>query len=137
MLAEGSIIALIGDLGTGKTIFVKGVVQGLGGDKGEVTSPSFVLVNQYQGRFPIFHIDLYRLSDLQEIEDLGWAELAFSSGITLIEWADKIGPLLPKEYLQVNFRWLHYGERELMFIAKGEEYKKIVNSLQEKWRREK
>lgn len=138
LLKAGNIVALIGDLGTGKTVFVKGVVRGLGGnDEDEVTSPTFVLVNQYQGRLPIYHMDLYRLSDLRELENLGWEEFAFSSGITLIEWAEKIVTLLPPEFLEVNFHWLDYAEREIIFNGRGRDYEELVNLLKKKWMEEK
>jgi len=134
----GSIIALIGDLGTGKTTFTKGVVRGLGGsDDDEVTSPSFVLVNQYQGRLPIYHLDLYRLEDEREFSDLGWEEFAFSRGITLIEWAEKIIPFLPPEFIEVHFQWLDQDARELTFVGKGEQGGQIINLLKKKWKGEK
>ncbi len=138
VLEAGSIIALIGDLGTGKTTFTKGVVRGLGGsDDDEVTSPSFVLVNQYQGRLPIYHLDLYRLEEERELNDLGWEEFVFSPGITLIEWAEKIIPFLPPEFIEVNFQWLDQNIRELTFVGHGEQGRKIIHLLKKKWKGEK
>lgn len=113
-------------------------MRGLGGNnEDEVTSPTFVIVNQYQGRLPIYHMDLYRLADSRELEDLGWEEFAFSSGITLIEWAEKIIPLLPAEYLEVKFLWLGYSEREIIFHGQGEQYAELINLLKKKWMEEK
>lgn len=138
VLEAGSIIALIGDLGTGKTTFTKGVVQGLGGSNDdEVTSPSFVLVNQYEGRLPVYHLDLYRLEDERELNDLGWEDFTFSAGVTLIEWAEKIIPFLPPEYLEVNFQWLDQNTRELTFVGHGEQGGKIINIFKRKWKGEK
>lgn len=137
VLEPGSIIALIGDLGTGKTTFAKGVMQGLGGsDDDEVTSPSFILVNQYQGRLPVYHLDLYRLQEERELADLGWEEFAFSPGITLIEWAEKIIPFLPPEFIEVNFQWVDQKSRELTFVGHGEQGRRIINLLKRKWKGE-
>jgi tRNA threonylcarbamoyladenosine biosynthesis protein TsaE len=137
MLPPGSVIALIGDLGSGKTVFVKGVAQGVGViDEKEITSPSFVLVNEYQGRLPIYHVDLYRLHHRREVEDLGWEELISSSGVTLIEWAEKVLPLLPKERMEVHFEWVNAVERKLMLVGRGELAQGWVRSLGEKWMEE-
>jgi tRNA threonylcarbamoyladenosine biosynthesis protein TsaE len=82
MLKEGMVIALSGDLGAGKTVLAKGIAKGLGiQEEGEVTSPSFVLVNEYSGRIPIYHIDLYRLGDPGEVEGLGWEEFLGGPGV--------------------------------------------------------
>ena len=136
-LAPGSLIALMGDLGTGKTVFVKGVALGVGvGTREEITSPTFVLVNEYQGRLPVYHIDLYRLRHMHEVEDLGWEELIFSSGVTLIEWAEKIMPLLPEERMDVHFEWVNAVERKLMLVGRGEAAQEWVRSLREKWNKE-
>ncbi len=138
ILEEGSIVALIGDLGTGKTTLAKGIVRGLGGSEDdEVTSPSFVLVNQYQGRLPIFHMDLYRLMNLRELTELGWEEFAFATGITLIEWAEKIKPFLPPEYVEINLQWLNQETREITFVGHGEQGRRIINLLKKKWKGEK
>ena len=137
LLPQGSVVALIGDLGTGKTVFAKGVAKGLGViDEQEITSPSFVLVNEYQGRWPVYHVDLYRLHRVREVEDLGWDELISSSGVALIEWAQKVLPLLPKERMEVHFEWLNAVERKLMLVGRGEAARESVRSLREKWRRE-
>ncbi len=138
VLEEGSIVALIGDLGTGKTTIAKGIVRGLGGrEDDEVTSPSFVLVNQYQGRLPIFHMDLYRLMNPRELSELGWEEFAFSSAVTLIEWAEKIKPFLPPEYVEINFQWLDQETREINFVGHGEQGRRIISLLKKKWKEEK
>lgn len=108
-----------------------------GSDEDEVTSPSFVLVNQYQGRLPIYHVDLYRLEEEKELNDLGWEEFAFSAGITLIEWAEKIIPYLPREFIEVNFQWLDQNTRELTIVGHGEEGRKIIDLLKRKWKGEK
>ena len=87
----GDIVLLFGDLGVGKTTLTQGICQGLGLDKGEyIRSPTFTLVNLYQGRIPINHIDLYRLESFAEIEALGLEEYLFSNSVSLIEWSEKL-----------------------------------------------
>jgi len=134
MLAQGSVVALMGDLGSGKTVLAKGIAQGLGmEDEREVTSPSFVLVNEYQGRVPVYHVDLYRLQRASEVEDLGWEELIFGPGVTIVEWAEKVPSLLPEERIEVHLHWVSPEERKLVFVGKGRAAKNLVNSLGHRW----
>src|SRR2546425_6955901 len=100
-LAAGAVVALTGELGAGKTCFVQGLVRGLGATV-RATSPTFVLVNQYQGRVPVHHVDAYRTDSLTELIDLGLLELMGGPGVTVIEWADKLRPLLPPETIYVH-----------------------------------
>ncbi|PYM73904.1 MAG: tRNA (adenosine(37)-N6)-threonylcarbamoyltransferase complex ATPase subunit type 1 TsaE [Candidatus Rokuibacteriota bacterium] len=100
-LAAGAVVALTGELGAGKTCFVQGLVRGLGATV-RATSPTFVLVNQYQGRVPVHHVDAYRTDSLTELIDLGLLELMGGPGVTVIEWADKLRPLLPPETIHVH-----------------------------------
>ena len=111
-LEPGDVIALVGERGAGKTCFVRGLVLGLGaGDV--VASPTFVLVNRYQGRVPIHHLDAYRTSSLSEVLDLGFDELITSGGITLIEWADRIAPLVPRGAVWVRISGLGAEPRQI------------------------
>ena len=90
-LLAGDIILLYGDLGAGKTTFTQGVAAGLGVDNEEyVRSPTFTLINQYQGRYPIYHIDLYRIDSYADILNLGFEELLYGEGVLIIEWAEKL-----------------------------------------------
>ena len=89
-LRPGDIILLHGDLGAGKTALAQGICQGLGITREYIRSPTFTLVNEYIGNFPVYHIDLYRLDDFSEIEALGLEEYLFSKGISIIEWAEKL-----------------------------------------------
>jgi tRNA threonylcarbamoyladenosine biosynthesis protein TsaE len=100
-LSTGDVVLLFGDLGAGKTAFVRGLAEGLGADHDEVTSPTFTLVQEYRGgRLPLIHADLYRLNDAREIEELGLDEIA-ADGVLAIEWADRL-PRLPEGAIDVR-----------------------------------
>jgi len=134
MLDQGMVVALSGGLGAGKTLLVKGIAGGLGvEDEGEVASPSFVLVNEYSGRFPVYHVDLYRLENPFEVEDLGWEEFFSGSGVTLVEWADKIPLVLPEERIEVQLYWIGEEERKLVFRGRGPIANRLVADLGKKW----
>lgn len=134
MLPPPSMVALIGELGAGKTLLAKGIAKGLGvEDEREVSSPSFVLVNEYRGRLPVHHVDLYRLRDSVEVEDIGWEEFISGPGVTLVEWAEKVPDLLPEERIEVHLHWVGAGERRLVFVGKGQAAKDLVNHLRKKW----
>ena len=100
-LGPGAVVALTGELGAGKTCFVQGLVRGLGATI-RATSPTFVLVNEYKGRVPIHHVDAYRTGSMTELMDLGLLEMVGGEGVTLIEWADKLVPLLPPDAVHVH-----------------------------------
>lgn len=100
VLLPGDVISLSGDLGAGKTVFVQGLLAALG-YQGRVTSPTFTLVHEYDARYPIVHMDIYRLNSYQEVLDLGFEELLGPNAIVLVEWGDAVGPLLPKRALDV------------------------------------
>ena len=97
----GDLIVLAGDLGTGKTAFTQGFARGLGVIE-QVTSPAFVLARSYDGRLPLTHLDVYRLDHLQELVDIGIAEMLDEGGVTLIEWGDVVTPVLPPDFLEVR-----------------------------------
>jgi tRNA threonylcarbamoyladenosine biosynthesis protein TsaE len=101
-LRLGDVVALTGELGAGKTCFVQGAAVAFGVPD-RVTSPSFVLRREYQGRMPVLHLDVYRLSTLQEVLDIGYEEALDRDWVTFIEWGDAMSPLLPVDYLEVEF----------------------------------
>ena len=111
-LTPGAVIACTGELGAGKTCFLQGLARGLGVTSG-VTSPTFVLVNQYRGRMPIYHLDAYRTGSLTELVDLGLEEMLHGDGVTVIEWADKLLPLLPARTIHVHLQGLGDEPREI------------------------
>jgi tRNA threonylcarbamoyladenosine biosynthesis protein TsaE len=104
-LRPGDVIASNGELGAGKTCFIQGLARGLGVTS-EVTSPTFVLVNQYRGRVPVYHLDAYRTTSLTELVDIGVEELFHGDGVTVVEWADRLLPLLPAGAITVTITGL-------------------------------
>lgn len=101
LLSPGAVVALTGELGAGKTCFIQGVVRGLDVPV-RATSPTFVLVNEYHGRLPVHHVDAYRTGSIAELADLGLDEMMSGEAVTVIEWADKLGPLLPASAIRVH-----------------------------------
>ena len=101
LVQAGDLVVLGGDLGAGKTAFTQGLAQGLG-VQDPVTSPAFVLVRSYVGRLPLTHIDVYRLDTIQEVVDLGIAEIVDAGGVTVVEWGDVVTPALPADFLEVR-----------------------------------
>jgi len=124
LVNSGDVICLTGDLGTGKTHFVKGFAKGLKIED-SITSPTFTIVNEYQGRLKLNHFDVYRVSDPEEIENIGFDEYIFSSAVSIIEWANFIEELIPKESLRINIiKVPEKGDnyREIEVTYKGERY---------------
>lgn len=109
-LKRGNIVGFIGELGSGKTTMIKGVVKNFSDN--EPTSPSFVLINEYPGEIPVFHFDLYRIENVKEMETLGWEEY-LNRGIVLIEWADKIIEELPEDTILVKISVEKNGKRKI------------------------
>ena len=130
LLGPGNVVALIGELGTGKTHLIKGLAGGAGVKRfSYVSSPSFTLIHEYPGKVSVTHVDLFRLNTEREAEDLGLEEYFQGQGITVIEWADKIPSLLPKNVLRIHLS--HTGEqtRSIEIIGKGSRYEEIVDNL--------
>jgi tRNA threonylcarbamoyladenosine biosynthesis protein TsaE len=110
-LQQGTVVALVGQLGAGKTQFVKGLVAGIGA-RGEVTSPTFTLIHEYTGgRLPIYHFDFFRIEDRQSAERLGLDEYFFGDGVSIVEWANKFRDLIPAGALWISFETKSETER--------------------------
>ena len=109
----GDTIVLKGPLGAGKTVFVRGLAQGLGIDEQLVTSPSFGFVNEYAGKPPLYHFDLYRLNDVVELYEIGWDEYLGRDGITVIEWGERAESLLPSRHYHIEFAMIDDTSRNI------------------------
>lgn len=119
----GDIILLYGDLGSGKTAISKGIAWGAGFED-IVTSPTFALMNQYNGKYPIYHFDIYRLSHPEDLYDLDYEEYFFGDGITLVEWPERMGDLIPEQYLKITLEKVEdFNQREIMIELVGNRYK--------------
>lgn len=119
-LGPGSVLALRGPLGSGKTCFAQGCGRGLGVEERYITSPTFVLVREYRGRLPFYHVDLYRLSPGPEIALLGLEEYIDGEGVTAIEWAEKLDGALPPRTIEISFAGTGETEREISISCPGE-----------------
>ena len=130
VLPPGCVIALIGTLGAGKTRLVQAITTAMGVPREAVTSPTFVLVNEYVGgRLPLYHFDTYRLRDEDEFIELGPEEYFSSSGITFVEWADRFESCLPEDRLTVRIEVLGASEREFVVSTGSGTYKTLVDKL--------
>ncbi|MBN1919338.1 MAG: tRNA (adenosine(37)-N6)-threonylcarbamoyltransferase complex ATPase subunit type 1 TsaE [Verrucomicrobia bacterium] len=122
LLGSGEVVGLFGELGAGKTTFIKGCALGLGvPDARVVTSPTFTLMNIYHGRCPVYHFDLYRIHSPGELAELGHADFFGGEGVSLVEWAERAGPLLPARALRVVCTTLGPDRRRIEVTRGGEE----------------
>ena len=124
----GSLIALCGDLGAGKTVFAQGIALGLEVET-SVTSPTFIIINEHAGKYPFYHMDTYRLLSSDDMRNLGYEEYFYGDGVTVVEWAQKIEDLLPDEYLRVELEALGESDRKITLIPFGEKYVNIVEEV--------
>jgi len=128
----GDVIALVGDLGTGKTCLSQGIARGL--DVPEVypiTSPTFTLINEYPGRVTLYHFDIYRLQGAQDLEDMGYEDYFYGGGVTVIEWAERIKDILPPETLFITMNYLGEHDREMILAGNKDRIRQIKNLLEE------
>ena len=131
-LGKGDIVCLFGELGSGKTVLTKGIACGLGINSDKVVSPSFVLIRQYsRARIPLYHFDLYRLKDTQDILALGYEEYFYNDAVTVIEWADKLKCLTPAEFLKVEMSVTGENSRLLKFSAFGIRYAELIKKIKD------
>lgn len=113
-LKLGDVLAFYGDLGSGKTTIIKGICLGLGVKEQDIVkSPSFIMINEYQGRYPIYHIDLYRTRNLEEILSIGFDEYLYDDGVCLIEWAEKAEGQLLENIIKVELETVNQHERKI------------------------
>lgn len=132
-LSAGDVVALVGELGSGKTCMTQGIARGMGvPSENPVTSPTFTLINEYPGKRAMYHLDVYRLSGPVDLEDLGYEEYFYGDGVVVIEWAEKIESLLPEEkcYL-IHLRYIDENTREIRVSGPSEGMAKISKALTE------
>lgn len=128
-LAPGSNIILTGDLGAGKTTFTKALAKALGIDT-IVTSPSFVLLKEYKGALLLYHLDLYRLHDLGEIQELGLEDLYGAGGVVVVEWGDRLASLLPDDYMEIKIIDIKGDNRKFLVSSNGKNSTEIAKKWQ-------
>ncbi len=132
LLQAGDVLALTGDLGAGKTTFTQGLATGLGIDD-RVNSPTFTIIKEYQGRLPLYHMDVYRIGGS---EDLGFEEYFAGDGVTVIEWPSMIKDQLPEELLWIEIESISPDEREFKLIPQGERYMHIYKEIRDEYSRD-
>ncbi len=129
-LREGSIVALMGDLGSGKTCITQGIARGLGvSEKYYITSPTFTLINEYPGRVPLYHLDVYRLSGSADLRDMGYEEYFFGEGVIVVEWAEKIDDIIPSDSIFIWLKYLDEGKREITISCTGNNGSEMINKI--------
>ena len=129
---RGDVVALIGQLGAGKTALTKGILAGLGGNPDDVTSPTFVLMVRHDGgRLPLFHFDAYHLAGGTELAEIGAEEAFYGEGLSVIEWADRVADVLPEDQLELHLRVTGRTEREIALAPLGERARALARSLTE------
>jgi tRNA threonylcarbamoyladenosine biosynthesis protein TsaE len=129
-LPPGSVVALTGQLGSGKTTLVQGIGKGLG-IRSLIKSPSFVIIHEYSGSVPLYHFDLYRIAHQEEIVFLGYEDYFYQKkGIVVIEWAEKIEDFLPGEYLRIELEIVDLSKRRISLRAYGSFYGKIIEKME-------
>lgn len=133
LIKKPLIIALIGDLGSGKTAFVQGLAQGLEVPSDYyITSPTFTLINEYPARLPLFHIDLYRLETVRDMEDIGLDELWYDQAVLAVEWADKLPDDVFDAYLSMTFEMIDDTCRKISMKAYGQNEIDLIKALEKK-----
>lgn len=128
LVQPGDFIALDGDLGAGKTLLTQGLAQGLH-IVDDISSPTFTIIHEYEsGRLPLYHMDVYRLKQPEDLYDLGYEEYFYGEGVTVVEWAQIVAPLLPDAYLGIEIMVVPEG-RELCFAPHGARYEHLIEEL--------
>ena len=131
-LKNGDILALSGELGSGKTCFTKGLAKGLGvSDKYQITSPTFTLINEYPARCKLYHFDVYRLNNYLELEDLGYDEYLSGDGVVVIEWAEKIANHIPPDSIFINFEYVDENSRKMIIRGLKNRLSELIDKKME------
>lgn len=127
-LNPGDVLALFGDLGAGKTTFTKGLARGLNLTD-DIHSPTFTLIHEHPGAIPLYHVDLYRLSNEAEVEMIGIEEYIYGDGVTIIEWADRMKSMLPENRLDLEFKMKGDTQREITLETQSPDIQKIIEEV--------
>lgn len=129
LLKEGDIVCLNGDLGAGKTTMTKSIGLGLGVDD-YITSPTFTLINEYKGRVDLYHFDVYRLENVEDLYDLGFDEYFYGKGVSVIEWAERIEKMLPEERIVIDIKKTEKEDERILHIhGFGPRYEEVIKEL--------
>ena len=129
LLNGGEIICMVGDLGAGKTTMTKSLARGLEIED-YITSPTFTIVNEYEGRLKLYHFDVYRIGDIEEMYDLGYEEYFYSDGVCIIEWSNLIEDILPKERITIEIkRGIDDNTRDIIIDGTGQKYEDLIKEL--------
>ena len=129
-LCPGDIVALNGELGSGKTCLTQGIAIGLEvPEQYAITSPTFTLINEYPGKMPLYHFDLYRILNIQDMESTGYDEYFFGKGVSVIEWADRMTDMFPPETISILFRYLNENQREIIIEGTIAKVDNIIRAL--------
>ncbi len=130
-LQAGDVLLLRGELGSGKTVLVQGIAEGLGIDQ-RIPSPTFTLINEYAGRLPLYHCDFYRLQTQEELQELGLEDYLYGDGVTAIEWPERMGKLMPEDHLEIVMEPVPAcggpgcTQRFISLIPHGERYERLA-----------
>ena len=129
-LRAGDVVALIGEIGAGKTCLTQGIAQGLGLSEGlRITSPTFTLINEYHGRVVLYHMDMYRLATIKDLEDTGYEACFHDKAVIVIEWAEKIREALPGEIFIVSLMYMGDKERKITLTGNGQRLWEIIKEM--------
>ena len=132
LVQPGNVLLLTGNLGAGKTCLTQGIAAGLGSQEC-AQSPSFVIMREYMGRLPLYHVDLYRLENSEEIADLGLDDYFYGKGLSVVEWAERALHLLPSQHLLVNIEYGRGNERNVSLTASDKRYQQIAEEIKKRY----